>query len=471
MPEVNATISFSSKKPGLPINRSFCGLSYEKTVMTNKFFVSSNVPLVKLFSQIGPAVLRIGANAADTTCWDGLSNQTPITASEVDAFAGFIKALPTNWSVIYGINLSVNNPTNCAAEAAYVANALGPRLLGFEIGNEPNTYFMNGIRHRTYGFSDFLSEWQTLAAAITNAVPGWAITNGGCGWTLTGPATAGPRGVSTYTVPFARDEAGVVSLLTQHYYRADGKSTNSTMRLLLQPDPKLAHVAAQIAAAATARCPLGVRVDECGSFFHGGANHISNAYGAALWSLDFMFTLAANGCEGINFHGGGKSPYSPLTDKKAVITTVGPEFYALKMFSLLPPGNAVPATVKVPSHINFTAYGVRLPGGGISALLNNKETNDMVVAKVNLGPGVTGAQLIELTGPSLYVTNGFTLGGSAINRDGSWNGGVQQVIPATNGRLKVLVPPISAILLRPVISPTSMAVNVAEKPSSSNRRR
>jgi hypothetical protein len=373
---------------------------------------------------------------------------TPITASEVDAFAGFMNALPTNWSVIYGINFSVNNPTNCAAEAAYVAQALGPRLLGFEIGNEPEAYPGNGIRPGHFSSSDFISQWRPLAAAITSTVPGWAITNGGNGWTLTGPASGGnPQ----WTESFAEAEAGVISLATQHYYRADGKQPGSNMQLLFQPDPKLAKaVPAVVSVVRSAKLPLGFREDECGSFSHGGVGGVSDAYGAALWSLDFMFTLALDGCQGLNFHGGGRSPYTPLLDRRRTVTQVRPEFYGLKMFSLLPRGNVVRTIVALAANLNFTAYGVRQADGAYSALLNNKDTTNTVTVSVNLGPEVARAALIELTGPSLSSTNGYTLGGATINPDGSWSGGVQAVLPAPNGQLTVQVPPTSAYLLKPV---------------------
>ncbi|HLX70504.1 MAG TPA: autotransporter-associated beta strand repeat-containing protein [Verrucomicrobiae bacterium] len=453
---VNTTVSFSPTNPGAPLNPAFCGLSYEKSQLTAHLFVSNDVSLISMFSQIAPAVLRIGGNSVDTTCWGGLSNKTPITASEVDAFAGFVKALPANWHVIYGINMSVNNPTNCAAEAAYVANALGPSLLGFEIGNECDLYHGNGIRPTSYTYSDFLPEWQALAAAITNTVPGWAATNGGNGWTLTGPASAGD--VSSYTVPFAGNEAGVISLLTQHYYRANGQSPSSTMQLLLQPDSNLPGEVQTLTSAANANnLPLGFRMDECGSFYNGGAPNISDAYGAALWSLDYMFTLAVNGAQGLNFHGGGSGTgYTPIADNGTMVVQARPEFYGLKMFSLLPHGNVIPATVSLASNINFTAYGVRWPGG-ISALLNNKETNSYANVSVNLGPGVTGAQLIELTGPALDSTNGYTLGGAVINPDGSWSGGVQEILPATNGQVNLFVPPITAILLSPILPGTNLS--------------
>ena len=445
---VNATVNFSPRDTGLPLNPAFVGLSYEKLAITTEFFTSNNVPLVKLLSLIGPAVLRIGGGTSDSTCWGGVSNLTPVTASEVDTFAGFIEALPTNWSVIYGINFSVNNPANCAAEAAYVAKALGPRLLGFEIGNEPEAYPHNGIRPRNFTCSDFVSQWQPLAAGITSAVPGYAISNGGNGWSLTGPASGGnPQ----WTESFAGDEAGAISLATQHYYRADGKKPGSTMQLLLQPDPKLAKaVPAVVSALKSAKLPPGFREDECGSYSHGGVVGASDAYGAALWSLDFMFTLALNGCQGLNFHGGGRSPYTPLFDQRKTVLQVRPEFYGLKMFSLLPRGNVVPATVALTSNINFTAYGVRQADGVYSALLNNKDTNNAVAVSVNLGPHVASAALIELMGPSLDSTNGYTLGGATINSDGSWGGGVQTVLPAPNGKLTVHLPPMSALLLKPV---------------------
>jgi hypothetical protein len=187
---------------------------------------------------------------------------------------------------------------------------------------------------------------------------------------------------------------------------------------------------------------------------------VSDVYGAALWSLDFMFTAAVNGVQGVNFHGGGKSPYSPLNDNGTSVTAVGPEFYGLKMFSLLPSGNVFPTVITPTPTINFTAYGVKDTSGGICALLNNKEVNTSVSASVNLGSDVTSVNMISLTGANLYCTNDYTLSGAPINYTGSWNGGVPVVLPVTNGQLTVTVPPITAVLLTPVISPPEIAFSV-----------
>jgi hypothetical protein len=104
---------------------------------------------------------------------------------------------------------------------------------------------------------------------------------------------------------------------------------------------------------------------------------------------------------------------------------------------------------------------VKGASGAISALLNNKETSNTVAVTVNLGTNVANAQLIGLTGLSLYTTTGYTLGGATISpADGTWNGGVQAVLPATNGQLTVVVPPLSAFLLNPVLRPPEIAVSV-----------
>jgi hypothetical protein len=225
------------------------------------------------------------------------------------------------------------------------------------------------------------------------------------------------------------------------------------MALLLQPDKSLPGIVSNIAAAATAaQLPLGYRSDECGSYYNGGAPNVSDAFGASLWTLDFMFTCALNGCQGVNFHGGGNGiGYTPIADNGYTVVQARPEFYGLKMFSLLPQGNVIPAAVTLGTNINFTAYGVRQTNGGISAVLINKETNYSVQVSINLGTNVTAAQSIELTGPALDSTSGYTIGGAEINADGSWAGGVQSVTTATNGQLTITVPPITAVLLNPVV--------------------
>ena len=98
------------------------------------------------------------------------------------------------------------------------------------------------------------------------------------------------------------------------------------MALLLQPDTSLPGTVSNIVAAATAASlPLGFRTDECGSFYNGGAPNVSDAYGTALWTLDFMFTCALNGGQGVNFHGGGDGTgYTPIADNGTTVVQARP---------------------------------------------------------------------------------------------------------------------------------------------------
>jgi hypothetical protein len=455
------TVSFPAGDAGWPINSAFCGLSYEKSQLTGSLFNATNFSLIAMFAQIAPGVLRIGGNSVDTTCWGGVSNLPAITPAQVDSLAGFVNALPTNWHVIYGINMVVNSPTNCAAEAAYAATALGSRLQGFEIGNEPDLY--HDWVSADYTYAHFLPQWRALAAGITNAVSGWAITNGGSGWTLTGPASS--YNTAGYTMPFATNETGIISMLTQHYYRNSGAATNATMNVLLMPDTNLPGTVSNLVAAATAaHLPQGFRMAESGSF-SGGGNTNSSQFGAALWTLDVMFTIAQNGGQGINFHGGGQgsSSYTPIADNGSSVVQARPEFYGLKLFSLASQGSAVPAVLSPSPAVNFSAYGIQQSNGTVSTILINKETNTGVQVTVSLGTNAAAMKMMSLTGASLESTNGFTLGGAPINPDGSWAGKFQQPIPVTNGQFTVLVLPMSAVWLdplrQPILSPfTNFAV-------------
>jgi hypothetical protein len=278
---------------------------------------------------IGPAVIRIGGGTVDLSNWNGTSGTTPITPSEVGSFAAFIDGLPADWRVLYGINLETNTPANAVDEATYAANDLGTRLLGYELGNEPEFY-------RNY--STFLPNWVQEESAITTTVPSWDHGAGGRGWIMDG-ADAGQGQLAAYTDPFASNESRIVSLLTQHYYVA-GAPGGTMQKMLQYPNGTLHNLVTNIVGAAKGNQTLGARITEAGSYSSGGILGVSNAFGAALWSLDFMFTVAENGGQGVNFHGGGKSPYSPLNANGTIVTSVGPEFYAMKMFSMIPRGAA-----------------------------------------------------------------------------------------------------------------------------------
>ena len=160
--------------------RDFAGLSYESSQLGDPdFFSPKNPGLISLCKLLSPnGVLRLGGNSSEFTWWKADASAVepalqhppgttdanwmphtlvPITPAAIDNVAGFLDA--AGWKLIYGLNLGSSTPDRAAEEAAYVAKVMGPRLLFFQIGNEPDLYHRgsNGLRAPDWGFPDYLT--------------------------------------------------------------------------------------------------------------------------------------------------------------------------------------------------------------------------------------------------------------------------------------------------------------------------
>jgi hypothetical protein len=422
---------------GTTIAPGFAGFSYEKSHLAVPLFDAKNGALVTLFTRLGSGVLRIGGVSVDTVSWNGsgpgLITGT-IAPADIDRLAGFLRAV--GWRVIYGLNFANNAQAQIASEAAYVATALGDRLYGFELGNEPDLYHLNGMRPAAFTYSDFREEWDRYAGAIRALVPG-AV--------LTGPASA--FNGREFTEPFAADEAGHLTLLTHHYYRADGGAPTSTIDLLLEPDPYLPGMLKSLnSAASRAGVPQGLRLAEVNSFYGGDDRNVTGAFGTALWAIDFLFTNAANGSSGVNFHGGGEGPgFMPLADDGTRVVEVRPEYYGIFLFAMAATGRLIPTQV-ASGTLALTAYAVEGLDGSMAIFLVNKDRTRTATVKVQLGASFMAAALTPLTGPSLDSPTGQLLQGSSIAADGTWNPVRPAVVTVSNSELVVTVGSASALL-------------------------
>ncbi len=415
------------------IGPGFAGLSYEKSHMQDGFFRGDNTALIAMLRLLGPSVLRIGANAVDRTTWESAGGpaSTTITKAEVDGFAALIKA--AGWSAIYGVNMKTSMPSYAADEAAYAAADLGTNLYGFEIGNEPDLYPSSVVS--SYG--DFTTKWESFFSAMR---AGGAGPNAA----FTGPASA--ANYDSWTVPFASDEASNITLLTQHYYRANGQDPSSTLDLLLQPDPNLVNELKALSAAAKANnIANAYRCAECNSFYNGGAAGVSDEYGTALWGVDFLFTNAQYGASGVNFHG-GNNVYTPIADANGAVVAAHPLFYGMLVFSLAGTGAMLGTQVSVPN-VNFTAYAVKPGDGSTNVVLVNKDASNGVQASVDMGAAVGSASAIYLQAPSLDATSGITLGGAGVTPTGTWSPNPPYAVSSSGNNVAVLVPPGSIALV------------------------
>ena len=431
---VPVTVGIDRTAPGATIASDFLGLSFEKSLIIRTVLSGSDTKLAGLLRGLGGGVLRIGGNSVDQMTWQpeaAGSTWGAVAPADVDRLASLTRA--SGWRILYGVNMAAHDTAAAAAEVAYSAQAFGASLMGIEIGNEPDQYQFNGIRPRGYDYAAFSREWDGFARAIRARTPGVV---------LSGPASAAD--VVRWTVPFAHDHADAIALLTQHYYRGNGMRPDSTVALLLRPDARLHYMLGLLqAAAADNRISQSWRMNEANSYYHGGALNVSDAYGSALWVLDFLLTLAHAGASGVNLHGGGNSPgYTPIGDNGTQPVNLRPVYYGMRLFSGLAGARLLPTTQDAGA-LNFTAQAAATPEATLLLLVNKDAARK---ARVRL-PAAGTAQLTRLTGPALDSTGGLLLGGAPIALDGSWTPQPEQVT-AKDGVLQVDVAPASAVLAK-----------------------
>ncbi len=430
----------------------FLGLSYPKPWIAMDMFDPNNAATVALFKDLGPGVLRFAAE--DTTGAIPWSPTGPaftygvVTTADIARVAAFVKA--TNWKVLYGIGFLNNTPASAASEAAVAAKEFGSNLLGFEIGNEPDAYGLARYGNPPapqipgYSWADFIStttlysdgvpmpSWPVYANAIRAAVPNAPLAG-----TSTGPPWAIDLAES--------DQAPLVSQLTIHYY-AGWPAEPATMATLLTADPNIPEFLAQTNAAATAaHISGGVRYSECNSI-SGEVPGLTDSFGAALWTIDFLFANALNQSRGVAFTSGGSGAgnYTPLVDDLTKVTGIGPDFYGLYAYSLISKGGKLMTTDVAPAYETLSAYAIEQPNGSTAVILSNKNPYSSVTVAVKPLTTFSQAYTLLLTAPSLTSTSGFTLGGSPINIDGSWTPTHYPAVPVVGDQAVVTVPPGSA---------------------------
>ena len=377
----------------------FMGLGYEiSSVAVPRLLSAENhryVQLVKTLSRSG--VIRVGGNTSDFASFqrNGRAVSTPegtiVNEAALKDLASFLKA--TGWRLIWGLNLGKGSEAEAVEEALAVAAVTGDSLLALEIGNEPDV-FGRGTKHRPreYSYDDYLQEYRRYKQAIRAKLPGVAF--------------AGPDAASAvdWVVRFAQDEGVDLKLLTHHYYRECAHPTTN-LDELLNPDPKLAPELAKFAAAATAS-HVPFRICETNSFCGGGKDGVSNTFGAALWSLDFLFKLVFTGAAGVNMETGVNqlgfvSYYSPIGDDERGDYSAQPEYYGMLAFAQASRGNPLRTVCAVRS-LNLSAYAMRTEPDKIALTVINKDrTSDADVQIAVDGHVPSHASVMRLTAPSL----------------------------------------------------------------------
>jgi hypothetical protein len=440
---------------GNKIATDFTGLSYESAQLGNpQFFAGDNTALVGFVRRLGASgVLRIGGNTSAYCYWTADPSQRPSAQASIVGPDKGLKAPPpayigpqairnlkdfldaTGWNLIYGLNMGTGSPEDAAAEAAFVMDAAGSQLLAFQLCNEPDLFFKNGVRKSDYDFAQFAKEWRQYFEAIRARVPKAQFA---------GPDTAYNN---EWLVPFAQKFKDQVRFLSQHYY-AEGPPTDPSMTIerLLRPNSKLEEEFAGMRKTMR-ETNLPFRLAETNSCYSGGKPGVSDTFASALWAADLMYQLASEGGMGINFHGGGYGWYTPIAGTRDAGFLARPIFYGMLLFAQAGPGQLIEAKLGGNAQVPLlTAYALRADAGVFKVALFNKNM-DRSVRLTLAGAPTQQASLLWLRAPRVDDATDVTFGGAPVGANGAWSAAREETLSAKNGSLTTDLPAASAALI------------------------
>ena len=448
---IPAQIDVDATKPGLTIPADFLGISYEKNALVEPHFKAENTVFVNLHRNLGAGTLRLGGNKVELTRWqadasaslDKATGLAVIGRTTLDNFYGFLKA--TEWKCLHGINLAGNQPDSSADEAAYALKVGGTSILAIELGNEPNLYTNHDLRKKGYDCPTYLPEAAAAIKVIRARNPGII---------LAGPATA--RRPDHWFEDAVAGLKGQLQIGTSHLYALSGGSTNpksanfpSIENLLLPATmaKDVTMVDEHLAAAKAAG--MRYRLAEFNSVSNGGRTGVSDTFVSALWATDFLFSVAAHGADGVNFHCNLKpGSYSPMSTVKGETRyTVHPLYYAMLLFHDAGQGRLLPT--KVQSTANLVAHATLDDSGKVRVVLVNKDLTQDVMATVQVGTRFRAGSVHRLTAPQASSKDGVTYANTVVAADGRWQRtlATEKAVAVHNGRAVVSLPPASALVL------------------------
>jgi len=483
---VPGQLAVALDSPSHLVPANYLGLSYELAQLTDpNFFAATNRELVALFRLLSPrGVLRLGGNSSES-CW--LKVEPATTAPElppvagpvsehwmprelfmlppgaIGQLAGFLRA--TGWQLVYGLNFGHSSPDRLAREAEFVASRISDNLLYFQIGNEPDFYSAANNRTRPpgWGFNDYLREWTACAEAIAQRVPDAKFG---------GPDVGSSSKWIAQFIPAAAQKLGARLVAVSGHYYAEGPPDDPkvTTERLLRTNPAVGRSATATSDLA-AQHHLGYRMTEGNSCYRGGKPGMSDALASALWGGDYLLTLAAAGCAGVNLHGGSRSVlraalgnkmpgelvakagsdpkggyYTPIAGEIDQGFKARPLFYGMLLANQLA-GTQMRAVTLSVGGIDATAYAGQHCDGGWRIAVFNKDSTHTLDLTVQAPPPCRQGKVWRLVGPSLDATAGVSLAGAEVGADLTWSPRIVENCAVSDGHLRLEVPCDTAALL------------------------
>ena len=337
--------------------------------------------LLKNLVAAGRPNIRIGGQSTDRVWWPvrGIAQPLGVTYNLSAAWSADARALAaaTDAQYLLGINLEANRTRISQAEADHLVKGIGTANLdALEIGNEPDLY--NVVPwYRTAGGHP-LPWYSHDGSPVFSRAPTYSPQNYVEEVTRTlkvvprlpiaGPETGSPPWADAFDRLLS--PRSQVRMLTSHAYGLN-QCVKDPSSPVYPSVPNLVSLAAsrdevsQIGpyVALAHRNGAAYRIDEMGSVSCNGRRGVSNTMASALWVMDALFTMAADGVDGVNLHTYPNSD-NGLFDFSAAHghrrAGVHPLYYGALMFAQAAPADRA-CCASSPAAAGRCARGRRLP--------------------------------------------------------------------------------------------------------------
>ncbi|KAI3398057.1 hypothetical protein diail_9921 [Diaporthe ilicicola] len=403
-----------------------------------------------------PPHIRLGGNTQDYMIYDESQNAYAQITNPDSTGSGniawdnmligprFFEAanrFPTGTPFTWGLNLAYDD-SDYIDKIVTMAQQVIDRctnldIVSFEIGNEPDLYSTNGFRNGTYVSSDYAEEWHERAAAIyTQVLKPAGLTTAffeAGGTSHTSGTTFEIEQMDTSGVDAKFKGVEYLSSWNQHCYSYFVDVTQGqalTMDLIMSFDyveSQFADWITQIKQAEETGYPYALR--EMGMVGPLGVTNITDAFGGALYTLNFLLWSASLNMTSVQFHmtaNSFTSAWQPVTNS-AGSPLVRPLYYGHAAFNeIIGPTCAAQiyqsTLSSVPSGYSkyVRAYSIYQSGSLQSiTVLNTKTANATETDKANVTVSVSLPT--SLAGKTVHLAR-LTNDGLDSKFNTTWNG-------------------------------------------------
>lgn len=411
------------------------------------YFSPKNTKLIALFKQLGVKHLRIGGNTVDDL------TKTP-SLYDIDQLFAFAKL-----KVTYSVRLKNGDPKESAKIAKHIYDNYKAMVTSITVGNETDQYYHDKQ-------AAYLTDAKAHVDAMRKAVPDISLNGPAihleASWLL--------KYAETFKDGYKIDYIGAHAYFGGNAY-GEVKPPVDRDPVPLRKDMLNWHKKYETFynkfGPTLSKYKLPFRIDETNTYYMGGAPGASNSMTAAIWALDYLYWWAEHGAAGINFHTGSTLPYVKGAIPNGA--TRKPGYYAafwnqpnggyhtqavgygIKAFDLGSKGKLFPVKVVAQDSAHVAAHAVLASDGSVYLTILNKEigtANRIIKLNQTKGMNFTKVESMALSvkDNNAGAVEGFTVGGAAINSNGSWNGKWSKV-PNNGNAISVTVPPTSALIL------------------------